>query len=120
MHTVFVDDLSISVSGARMPMVERKLQLAIDNIIKWADMNGFKFSMSKTVIIHFCRIRGIHPDPDLYIKDQRIPCVHEARFLGLIFDQRLTWVPHLNNLKINCCKAMDILKVLAHTSWGAD
>ena len=120
LHTLFVDDLSISVSGARMPMVERKLQLAIDNIIKWADMNGFKFSMSKTVIIHFCRIRGIHPDPDLYIKDQRIPCVQEARFLGLIFDQRLTWVPHLNNLKINCFKVMDILKVLAHTSWGAD
>ena len=120
LHTLFVDDLSISVAGTRMAMVERKLQLTIDKIIEWADTNGFKFSMSKSVIIHFCRIRGVHPDPDLYIKGQRIPCVQETRFLGLIFDQRLTWVSHLKYLKNACCSAMNILKVLAHTSWGAD
>ena len=38
----------------------------------------------------------------------------------LIFDQRLTWVPHLKSLKGKCLEALNILKVLAHTSWGAD
>ena len=120
LHTLFVDDLSISVAGTRMALVERKLQLTIDKVIEWADLNGFKFSLSKTVIVHFCRIRGVHPDPDLYIKGHRIPCVHQTRFLGLIFDQRLTWAAHLKYLKNACSNAMNILKVLAHTSWGAD
>ena len=120
LHTLFVDDLSISFAASRMPTAERKIQLTIDQIVKWADMTGFKFSISKTVVVHFCRIRGIHPDPDIYLKGQRIPCLEETRFLGLQFDRRLTWVPHLKLLKANCLKAMSILKVLSHTSWGAD
>ena len=119
-HTLFVDDLSLSFAGAKMPMVERKLQLTVNKIVRWADMNGFKFSTSKTVIVHFCRIRGVHPDPDIYIKGQRIPCVQETRFLGLIFDCKLTWVSHLKALKNKCLDALNILKVLAHTLWGAD
>ena len=120
LYSLFVDDLSISFAATRMATVERKIQLTIDRIIKWADMNGFKFSSSKTVVIHFCRIRGVHPDPDLYIKGQRIPCVEETHFLGLILDSKLSWVPHLKMLKIRCLKALDILKSLSHTSWGAD
>ena len=116
LHTLFVDDLSLSYSGAKMNLVERKLQLAVNRIVRWADLNGFKFSTSKTVIVHFCRIHRLHPDPDIFIKGQRIPCVQEARFLGLIFDQRLTWVPHLKSLKGKCLEALNILKVLAHTS----
>ena len=120
MHTLFVDDLSISFATPRMANAERKLQLAVNRIVEWADMNGFKFSMSKTVIVHFCRIRGFHPDPDIYIKGTRIPCVEETRFLGLIFDQKLTWVPHIKSIKAKCLDSLNILRVLSHYSWGAD
>ena len=120
LYTLFVDDLSISFSSSRMAVAERQLQLCINKIDKWADQRGFRFSTSKTVVVHFCRIRGVHPDPDLYLKGQRIPCVDQARFLGLIFDSRMTWVPHISDLKVRCLKALDILKVLAHTTWGAD
>ncbi|XP_068236911.1 uncharacterized protein, partial [Palaemon carinicauda] len=68
----------------------------------------------------FCRIRGVHPDLDIYIEGQRISCVSEARFLGLIFDCRVTWVSHLKALKGKCLEAVNLLKVLSHTSWGVD
>ena len=103
-----------------MAVAERKVQLAINQISSWANKKGFKFSTSKSVVVHFCRIRGVHPDPDLYLYDQRISCVEEARFLGLIFDKRLTWMPHLKMLKTKCLNAMKILNVLSHTNWGAD
>ena len=103
-----------------MTVATRKLQLTIDKIITWAEKNGFKFSMSKTVTMHFCRIRGVHPDPDLYIHGQRIPCVEETRFLGLVFDSRLTWVSHLKSLKVKCMEALNILRILSHTTWGSD
>ena len=118
--TLFVDDLSISFAASRMAVAERRLQLCIDGIVNWAERNGFKFSPGKTVAMHFCRIRGIHPDPDLYIHGRRISCVQETKFLGLVFDSRLTWLPHFKYLKARCMKAMDILKALTHTSWGAD
>ena len=120
MHTLFVDDLSISFAASRMVVAERKIQLTINRIADWASRRGFKFSSTKTVVIHFCRIRGIHPDPDLYLYGQRIACKDETRFLGLTFDRKLTWVPHIKNLKVKCSQALNVVKVLSHTSWGAD
>ena len=104
LYTLFVDDLSISFAASRMSVVERKLQLTINKVIRWAEMRGFKFSMSKTVCMHFCRIRGVHPDPDLFINEQRISCVKETKFLGLIFDNKLNWNSHLKYLKTKCMK----------------
>ena len=120
LYTLFVDDLSISFAASRMAVAERKLQLAVNQIVKWADLNGFRFSTSKTVAVHFCRIRGAHPDPDIYLKGTRVPCVEETRFLGLIFDHKLTWAPHIKILKAKCLEALNIFKVLSHSSWGAD
>ena len=120
LYTLFVDDLSISFSAARMAVAERKLQLTIDKILDWANKVDFKFSFSKTKVVHFCRIRGLHPDPDLYMNGQRISCVEQTRFLGLTLDHRLTWEPHLRALKIKCLQALQVFKVLAHTNWGSD
>ena len=120
MVTLFVDDLSISFAAAKMSVAERKLQLTIDKIVKWASERGFRFSSSKTVAMHFCRIRGIHPDPDLFLSGQRITCVEETKFLGLTFDSKLTWEFHIRNIKIKCMKALDILRILSCTKWGAD
>ena len=119
LHTLYVDDLSISFAASRMSTAERQLQLCLDKIISWASKRGFRFSTSKTAVVHFCRIRGFHPDPDLFLCGQRIPCVENIRFLGLIFDNRLVWSPHIKALKANCVKALDILKVLSHSNWGA-
>ena len=120
MHTLFVDDFSMSYVASQMALAERRLQLAINKVVEWAEKNGFKFSTTKTVVVHFCRIRGCFLDPDLYLNGQRIPCVRETRFLGLIWDNRLTWQPQLTDLKVKCLKALNVLKVLSHTSWGAD
>ena len=120
MSTMFVDDLSISFAASNMAVAERKLQLAINIVNRWASKHGFKFSSSKSVVMHFCRIKGVHPDPDLFLDGQRLSCVQETKFLGLLFDSRLTWDAHLKDLKLRCMKVMDALKVLAHTKWGAD
>ena len=118
--SLYVDDLCISFSAARMPLIERKLQLAINRVSGWADRRGFRFSASKTVAMHFCRKRGVYPDPDLYLGNRRLSCVETTRYLGLVFDSRLTWVPHFRYIKASCQKALSLLRVLSHTSWGAD
>ncbi|CAF3444092.1 unnamed protein product, partial [Rotaria socialis] len=85
----------------------------------WADGHGLRFSAEKTVAMVFTRRRGLfYPNITLYGSPIRI--VDEFKFLGLIFDSRLTWIPHFKQLRKKCLKALDILKVVSHTSWGAD
>jgi len=58
--------------------------------------------------LHFCRLRKLHPDPHLSLNGSPIPVVEEVKFLGVIFDKKLSFLPHMHDLKNKC------------TSWGAD
>ena len=58
-----VDDFGVSYRSKHMQAIEGQLQLHLNIIEDWADNNGFKFSQSKAVCVHFCQRRGFHPDP---------------------------------------------------------
>ena len=70
--------------------------------------------------MHFCRKRKLHPHPDLYLNNNKIKIVDETKFLGVLFDSKLTFRPHIKMLKARCLKALDVLKVVSSTDWGAD
>ncbi|GFT76673.1 RNase H domain-containing protein [Trichonephila clavipes] len=74
------DDLQISCEGSTC-LIERQLQTAVNNIVKWCDTNGHSISASKSCCVYFCRKRGIHPDPEIRIRDIQIPVVPDVRFL---------------------------------------
>ena len=89
-----------------MIAIERQLQRYINSIQSWADENGFQFSKSKTVCMHFSNQNCIHAEPDLK--------------LGLVFDRKLTFTAHMKYLKDRYLKALNLLRVVAHKDCGAD
>ncbi|GFX74403.1 putative RNA-directed DNA polymerase from transposon X-element [Trichonephila clavipes] len=99
MASLYVDDLQFSCEGSDMRMIEWQLQTAVNTIVKWCDSNGHSISASKSCCVHFCRKRGIHHDPEIRIRDVQIPVVPDVRFLGVIFDRRLTFLPHILQLR---------------------
>ena len=118
--SLYVDDFVICYRSKSMRTIERQLQTNLDKIHSWATENGFKFSQSKTQCVHFCRLRKIHEDPTLYLNGSKIPVVSEAKFLGVIFDRKLSFIPHIKYLKSKCLKTLNLLKVLSNTNWGGD
>ena len=65
-------------------------------------------------------MRTPHLDPELRLDGDIIQVVEETKFLGLTFDHKLSFLPHILSLKPKCLKALDIIKVLSSTKWGAD
>jgi len=63
-----------------------------------------------------------HPPPGsaTALNGTPIPVVEQTKFLGVIFDNKLAFLPHIRYLKEKCVKALNLLCVVAHTSWGAD
>jgi len=116
MSTIFwsATDLSISIlSSVTSNSVSINLQTAL------TDTNGFKFS-PKTVCIHFCKLRKPHPESTLLLNGTPVPVVDETKFLGVVFDRKLSFIPHIKHLKDKYTKALNLLRVQAHTFWGAD
>ena len=63
---------------------------------------------------------------DVYFRNLFLPSgrllsvVREFRFLGMIFDEPLTWVPHLKSLRLAFLSPLVLLRHLSHTTWVAD
>ena len=87
--------------------------MCLNKVAQWADENDFKFSKTKTVCMHFCNKRKLHPDPTLTIYNSQ-------KFLGVKFDSKLNFKAHIDYIRQKCEKAMNLLKVLAKMDWGAD
>ena len=84
-----------------MATIERQLQQNLNKIENWATSNGFKFSKSKTQCVHFCQLRKQHDDPVLHLYGSPIPVVEESKFLGILFDRKLSFIPHIKYLKVS-------------------
>ncbi|KAG1677303.1 RNA-directed DNA polymerase from mobile element jockey [Nymphon striatum] len=117
---LYVDDLVVAYASKSISTIERHLQLSLNKIEKWTNENGFKFSSSKTVSMHFCLLTRPHHDPQLRLGSSPIPLVNSTRFLGLIFDKKLNFLKHMQVLKSKCLRALNLLRILSNTNWGAD
>jgi len=117
---LFVDDLQVSYQHSDINIIREKLQTTIDEISLWSANNGFRFSVNKTCAVHFHNQPGIQLSPNIFLNGHAIPFKPATKFLGLTFDSKLTWRPHINNVKANCTKAMNLLKSVASEEWGAD
>ena len=83
----------------------KALTAMLNEIEDWATENGFKFSKSKTQCVHFCQKQKLQNDSVLSIYGSQIPVIDESKFLGVIFDRKLSFIPHIKYLKAKCLKA---------------
>ncbi|WP_218669304.1 hypothetical protein, partial [Solemya velum gill symbiont] len=90
--------------------MERHLQQCLNKLDKWANANGFKLSKTKTICLHFCQLRGLHPDLTLFLVKAPIPVVKEFKFFGLLLDPNLTFFLHIRYPCVKCNKSFAFSK----------
>ena len=100
--TLYMEDIAIYSSSRNLAALERQLQLAVMSLYMWSRDHGFTFSVDKSVVMHFCKLRGIFPEPQNTLGDVLLRVVDQTRFLGMILGKKLTWVPHIKHLKTVC------------------
>ena len=116
---LYVNDFCITARSKYMRTAECQLQQCIHKIIHWENTNWFKISKNKTRCIHFCQLKKMH-DPLIKLEHTDITVVDEYKFLGILFNRKLSNIPHIKYLKTKTTRAQQLLRVVAHTKWGAD
>ena len=97
------------------------LQRVLEDIEGWASVWGFKISSFKTEAIIFRRTRGLNLDSlKLKLFGTNLKFAKHVKFLGMIFDERLTWSEHIKYLIERCNKDMNVLRLVSGTTFGAD
>lgn len=124
--SIYVDDIraSIPVTYADWGRSTRRMQGFLNKLVKWSHETGFRFSEEKTVVMVFHRVPGLaeNPTPKLYLYDKQTPLkiVLEKRFLGLLLDYKLMWIPQLKDLRIRGSRSNNIIKVIVKNNRKTD
>lgn len=117
--SLYVDDFAIWIIHSDIYTGQSILQKSLDRIVSWTTAHGFTISTNKTVAITFTNKKNV-PKMKLLLYNTLINFVTHTKFLGLYFDQRMTWKFHINYLRESCSKVLHLLKKLSHTKWGSD
>ena len=95
-----------------------KVQLAIEEVTEWAFDWGCRFSVEKTQTVFFTRKR-IEEGMRLTMYGKVLERVSSFKYLGVIFDSRLTWIDHIKRIEDKCKKVMNVMRCLSGREWGA-
>lgn len=117
---LFADDLVIYMEHNDHDIICQHLQRTINKLEKWSNESGFIFNTSKTKIVHFCRKYKPHRDPEIKLFNHIIPVSESNKFLGLVFDKKLTWVTHIKNIYKQSMSNLNIIKILSNKKYGIE
>ena len=92
----------------------------MNSVTKWTMKHMFTFSLDKTVCIHFAKKKGALSSLTLKMEQNPSKVINEAKFHEILFDSKLSWMPHLKLLHNLFFRSNNLLRCLSYISWGAD
>jgi hypothetical protein len=78
-----------------------------------------KISVTKSCGIIFTQKQKIVINKPLTIKGVTLKMEKKVKFLGMIFDNKLTWTEHVEYTMTKCNKRLNLMRSLTGTDWGA-
>lgn len=116
---IYADDITFSCSGHDPMKVKQTMETYLLSFEKWCLTWGVVINPLKTKVQHFTRKRI--PCPDVQFCGATITYNKVQRLLGLLLDSPLlTWVQHVQYLRVEGIKRLNVMKALSSTNWGAD
>ena len=116
----FADDGCIWASGKHLSDTIKKIQNTLDRVHKWANTWGFKLSQSKTVAMIFSKFNKPTESVKLTMNGKQLEFVKLYKFLGLLFDRKLSWTNHIDKLVSDCQAIINLMRCTKGNKIGSD
>ena len=116
---LFADDLVTAFNYKDRMDAQLQAQKYLKLLAKWGNKWRLSFAPNKSNILVFTKKRS----PDLFnllLYDEVIPQVNETKFLGIIFDPRLDFKNHINQIIESCSDRLKVVRTLASKAWGLE
>jgi len=98
---------------------ENIANVELNKISAWAKENKIRFNEQKSkVILMTRRKRKERKELEVYLNNKPLLQVHSLKYLAIIFDSKLTFREHVNNMAEICTKLIFALSKSAKLNWG--
>ncbi|KAG5852664.1 hypothetical protein ANANG_G00064980 [Anguilla anguilla] len=118
-QSLFADDGAIWRRGRNAEFILKQVQKALVSVEEWADKWGFKISAAKSKFMIFGFRRKL-PNLGLHMYGSSLERVKDFKFLGIWFEERMTWAVHTARALAKGEKVLNVMRSLAGCDWGAE
>ena len=106
---LFADDTTLHYSSNNLQELSATVNNELSNIMQWLNANGLSLNIEKTNFMIF-RPRGKNEVcPTIYICGADIQDVDNAKFLGIMVDNKLNWMEHIKCISRKIVKGIGII-----------
>ena len=117
--SLFADDGAIWKRGRNVGFILKQTQKALQTVEEWGNTWGFKISAAKSKYVIF-GFKRKQPEVALTLYGSPLEKVKVFKFLGVWFEERMTWAVHVSKTVEKCGKVINVLRSLSGCEWGAD
>ena len=107
---MYADDTTIFCIGQLADSAIALLNKTLQEVYQWYLANRLTPHPGKSKIILLCKNDIIGPLPSTLLGNAVLRYVTKTRLLGITVDNRLTWVPHVLDLKKSFANKLELLK----------
>jgi len=94
------------------------MNLEMRKILEWVQNNKLKFNENKSkVMLMSRRGRTERKEIEIYVNNKTLKQVNSIKYLGIIFDNKMTFRDHINYIEEKCTKLIFSLSKSAKITW---
>ena len=114
----FADDVNLLIRGIDIDTIFDIGQQCLDKIREWGLKTGLNFSPTKTEAILFTWKKKWEIKTPLKLGDKEIKMCKQVKYLGVIFDSKLSWKPHCQDRVRKATIALMQCRRATGKTWG--
>lgn len=119
-HVMFADDIAIWSSSVRFDQRRQKIENAIQILYLELNKLGLDLQPDKTKLIDFGKMGYINRECAVKCVNRDLSVKKEAKFLGILFDNRLIFEAQCRSLKDRVIRINSMFKYISSVSWGLE
>ena len=114
---MYADDttlLSTFQSFGEYPHMGSRISLELEKYDIWLRVNKLSLTVSKTKMMNFKAPQKQLTPPIIRLNGTEIENVSNFNFLGIVFDQKLSWHDHVQYISAKISRTIGVLNRLKH------
>lgn len=113
----YADDTNISFQSNSSEVLQSAASKALDEIEKLAKHYNIDFNSKKTEVILFSKLQRSF-QLDLKFMGETVHLSKSVKYLGIHFDDKLSWTQQINSIKTKVSKKLGIIRRVGGWEWG--
>lgn len=116
----YADDLALMCSGGDADLLGTQINHVLHALSAKLLQLGMTLSTDKCAALKFASRGRNQNAPTLRVGDTEIKWVSSYKYLGVIFEQNMSWKMHITQIVSKAQRGINVMKALTRTWWGAD